>query len=68
MTSKKVVQYDRTKGIEFLGTRALLYPLNHPDSARVSNTTSTLTSARVNFYPDTGVLETEYSENVPHPV
>lgn len=66
-TDKKIVRYYKDKGVELAGDRALLYPMDHPDSLRVSNTTLILTSKVINFDRDTGILETENSLYTPYP-
>jgi hypothetical protein len=42
--NKRVVQFSRKAGVAILGNRALLFPIDHPDSENVSNTKYAITS------------------------
>lgn len=42
--NKRVVQFSRKAGVAILGKRAMLFPIDHPDSERVSNTKHVITS------------------------
>lgn len=42
--NKPVVQFSRKAGVTILCDRALLKPIDHPDSTNVSNTTHAFTS------------------------
>ena len=42
--AKRVVQFSRKAGVAILGKRAMLFPIDHPDSERVSNTKHVITS------------------------
>lgn len=59
---KKTVLYDAHMGVSLLPwgewQRARLYPIDHPDTENVSNTTWCLTSAVQNYNETTGVIET----------
>jgi hypothetical protein len=58
--SKKIVHYDDKMLVqEIYGNRVVLYPVDHPDTIRVTNTTSALTSPIVLWDKDTGVIETQ---------
>jgi hypothetical protein len=57
--SKKVVHYDERMPKDILvGHSALVWPVDHPDTARVSNLTSVRTSKVVAYNPNTGEFET----------
>jgi hypothetical protein len=61
--SKQVVHYKGkpsffTTGI---GTRALVFPINHPDPTRVTNTRQVLTSPLIGEVKEDGSFETENS-------
>ena len=46
--NKPVVQFSRKAGVTILGTRAMLSPIDHPDSTNVSNTKQVITSEVIN--------------------
>ena len=45
--NKPIVQFSRKAGVTILGKRAMLKPIDHPDSENVSNTKHVITSAVV---------------------
>lgn len=56
MSEKKVVHY---RGIpQIVGDRALIYPVDHPDTVNVTNTEQAITSPIVRKDLDTGEFET----------
>ena len=59
MRQKKVVQYrtDMPFYIQ-IGQGALVHPVDHPDSANVSNTKHVRTSEVIAFHPHEGGFET----------
>ncbi len=63
--TKKVVKYDATHPtFPEVDKRCMLWPLDHPDTARVSNTQWAMTSKVVRIMED-GVFETQNSIYVP---
>lgn len=64
--SKKVVHYDADRGVmEGPSDGMILYPIDHPDSERVSNRKGVLTSPVLSFNEESGVIET--ANTIYHP-
>ena len=64
--SKKVVRYKAgTQVVREVGMPAFLKPIDHPDSDRVSNTKTVLTSAVVRYDAASGAIETENTLYLP---
>lgn len=67
---KKVVHYDRSKGVmAHPSGGVLLWPIDHPDSDRVSNDSYVLTSPITQLTAtdiDKGEFETQNTRYVPH--
>lgn len=61
---KRVVRYDKARGITVMGGRAFLHPLDH-DSPLVSNTTVAMTSRVVAHDLQSGRIETENTVYIP---
>jgi hypothetical protein len=62
---KKTVKYDQSKTIQLaIGVSAIIFPINHPDSANVSNEKHVVTSTVVKISPN-GVFETLNTVYVP---
>ena len=62
---KKIVHYDDKLGFTKNGDRVILFPIDHPDKHKVSNTTSVLTSNVIHIDKKTGIIETENSVYIP---
>lgn len=62
---KKVVQYDSSKGVmQHPSGGVLLWPIDHPDTERVSNASFVLTSKLMRQDLNTGEFETENTRYV----
>jgi hypothetical protein len=59
MQTKPIVRYSHFIRPPVVGESCVLYPLDHPDVYRVSNTTWAMTSPVVSFDADSGVIETQ---------
>ena len=55
---QKVYYDDQMPVLEGYGGSAYLYPVDHPDTTNVSNTTVARTSKVVSWNKETGVIET----------
>ena len=57
---KKVVHYDPSGFICYIveGEVAIVYPIDHPDTERVSNKKPVRTSTVVSYDKETGIFET----------
>lgn len=65
-TGKKVVHYKGgTQVIGNGGHFAMLHPVDHPDSERVSNTKLVMTSKVVRYDKRSGTIETENTIYIP---
>lgn len=65
-SSKKVVRYHAGSQIVLgMGKPAFCKPIDHPDKARVSNTTTVMTSPVVAYDEASGVIETENTLYMP---
>lgn len=64
--TKKVVRYKKgTLSVSENRKFAMLFPINHPDRSRVSNTKFIITSRPVRFDESAEILETENTLYVP---
>lgn len=64
---KRVVQYDSSKGVmQHPCGGVLLWPIDHPDTERVSNASFVLTSNLVRQNLNTGEFETENTRYLPN--
>jgi hypothetical protein len=62
----KIVHYDKSRGLAFTtDKRAMVYPIDHPDTYRVSNTTIVTTSEVAMHDPASGVFLTRNSLYIP---
>ena len=64
--SKKIVHYDLEQGAIVFEYGAILNPVDHPDSANVSNTKEVFTSKVLSYDPESGRIETENTIYIPY--
>lgn len=64
---KQVVKYSSLLFCQ-VGTGAMVVPVNHPDTYRVSNGFTAYTSEVLSYNSDTGEFETKNSRYVPQSV
>lgn len=60
MNIKPIVRYDAARDhIVAVGSRAIIFPVDHPGQPLVSNTSHVITSIVICYNPETGEFETE---------
>jgi hypothetical protein len=64
-SSKQKVHYDPSKGVTKIGESARLFPIDHPDTERVTNSMHVITSRVIHWDHSTGVIETMNSIYTP---
>lgn len=62
---KKTVHYDKNKGVTVFMNKAVLTPIDHPDSERVSNTMEVITSNVISWDEESGRIETMNTVYIP---
>jgi hypothetical protein len=65
---KKIVHYDKKKGVSPIMNRMILFPIDHPDNERVSNTQEAVTSTVVSWDEESGRIETQNTIYLPKEV
>jgi hypothetical protein len=62
---KKIVHYDKSKGVHPIMNRVVLFPVDHPYSERVSNTMEVITSNVISWDEENGRIETMNTVYIP---